>query len=554
MAAENPTYDDPYAAKPSLLKKYPEPLVAGIVLVATVVLTVLSFPPFQTPEFAYAMLAPAIFWAYRGPRFKIFAGTMLAAQAIAWTISLGWIHHVTWLGLLLLGPVVGAWVGIWYLAAWWTMPRILGRPTITRLMAMVALAGLWVFIEWTRTWLLSGFPWLPLAVSQWERASILQIAAYTGAGGVSFVLVSMNIGFASMAHSLLAEGKGGWNFRRPEFLLALFMLMACLSIHVNETFNRGQYSMPFARVAFVQPYIPQEVKWDPAKGPGILDVLEQTTLAAAASRPDLILWPEASTPWAVKGDESAQAFVESIAQRSGVPLLIGSIVVENRGAPDEQWFNAAVVVDPVTGVQSSHYAKRHLVPFGEYVPLRPVLGWLSKFVPIGDDFTPGPDSSPLVMSLPNAVVTVGPLICYEDIFPSLARTSVRAGSEFLAVLTNNAWYGESGAATQHAAHSVLRAVETRRPVLRCGNGGWSGWIDEFGSIRATVENSAGSIYFRGTETITVSRDARWVGVRSFYVEHGDWFVVVCVALAALGYVAVRFAPPPVVDEVEAETT
>jgi len=323
------------------------------------------------------------------------------------------------------------------------------------------------------------------------------------------------------------------------------MLMACLSVHVNETFNRGQYSTPLARVALVQPYIPQEVKWDPAKGPGILDVLEKNTLAAATTAPDLILWPEASTPWAVKGDERAKEFVESIVKRAGAPLLLGSVAVENRHTANEQWYNAAVLVDPVGGLQPSFYAKRHLVPFGEYVPLRPVLGGLRKIVTIGDeDFDAGQDSSPLIVPLGREIFTVGPLICYEDVFPSLARTSVLAGSDFLAVLTNNAWYGEKGAATQHAAHSVLRAVETRRPVLRCGNGGWSGWIDEFGNVRATVVNSAGSIYFRGTETIAVTRDSRWIGQLSFYVEHGDWFVMVCGALALLGFAAVRFAPPP----------
>jgi apolipoprotein N-acyltransferase len=349
------------------------------------------------------------------------------------------------------------------------------------------------------------------------------------------VLVAMNIGFSAMSHSLFLEGQGGWNFRRPEFLLALFLLMACVSVQMQETFNRGRFSLPLARVAFVQPYIPQDVKWDPAKGPGILDVLEKTTLQAAASRPDLILWPEASTPWAVKGDENARAFVASLAQRAKVPLVLGSIAVENAGQPDEQWFNGAFVADPLVGVQTTYYAKRHLVPFGEYVPLRPVLGWLSKFVPIGDDFTHGPDASPLNVTLPGRSLTIGPLICYEDIFPTLARGSAIAGSDFLAVLTNNAWYGEGGAAPQHAAHSVLRAVETRRPVLRCGNGGWSGWIDEFGAVRATVLNEKGSVYFRGTKTFNITRDARWVGRPSYYVEHGDWFVVVCAIVITFGF-------------------
>ncbi len=527
-----------------MFERFGDRVAAVVVFVLTVALTVLSFPPFHAPEFAYAMLTPAIFWAYRRPQLKLYFGTLVAAQAVAWTIMLGWLHHVTWGGLLLLGPVVGAWVSVWYLAAWWAMPRMIARPAFTRMVGMLGLAGAWVVIEWTRTWVLSGFPWLPLSVSQWERSSILQVAAYTGAWGISFVLVAMNVGFSAMAHSLFKEGQGGWNFRRPEFLLALFLLMACVSIHIQETANRGRYAVPLARVAFVQPYIPQDVKWDPAKGPGILEVLEKTTLAAATAGPNLILWPEASTPWAVKGDESARAFVASLAQRARAPLLLGSIAVENYGAEDEAWFNAAFVADPVTGVQTSYYAKRHLVPFGEYVPVRPLLGWLKKFVEVGDDdFSPGPDASPLVISLRQGSAVVGPLICYEDIFPQLARRSVIAGSEFLAVLTNNAWYGEGAAAYQHAAHSVLRAVETRRPVLRCGNGGWSGWIDEFGSVRATLTNEVGSVYFRGAETVDVTRDARWTTRHSFYVEHGDWFVAASALAALLAYAALRLGRP-----------
>jgi apolipoprotein N-acyltransferase len=236
-------------------------------------------------------------------------------------------------------------------------------------------------------------------------------------------------------------------------------------------------------------------------------------------------------------------------------LLLGSNVVENRGKTDERWFNAALLVTPDGGVQKSFYAKRQLVPFGEFVPLRPVLGWLSKIVPIGpDDFSRGADSAPLVVPLGDKTVVFGPLICYEDIFPDLARNSVFASSEVVAVITNNGWFGEGGAAYQHAAHSVLRAVETRRPVLRCGNAGWSGWIDEFGSVRAvltrdgagtvsTAPSATGSIYFRGTQTVSVMRDSRWIGQRSFYVEHGDWFMLACVALALFGAALLRVGAP-----------
>jgi apolipoprotein N-acyltransferase len=132
-------------------------------------------------------------------------------------------------------------------------------------------------------------------------------------------------------------------------------------------------------------------------------------------------------------------------------------------------------------------------------------------------------------------------VCYEDTFPQLARMNALAGSDALVVLTNDAWYGEGGEAYQHAAHSVLRAVETRRPVLRCGNGGWSGWIDEFGVSRYVLTDDDGSVYFRGVGVVNVTRDERWIGRDSFYVEHGDWFVGFAAILGLLGFATLRRA-------------
>ncbi|MDE3084144.1 MAG: apolipoprotein N-acyltransferase [Verrucomicrobiota bacterium] len=534
MPAEQPY--DPYAEQPpSWLQKHSALAWAAVVFAVTSLLLVLSFPPYDVPEFAYACLVPGIFWAYLRPPLKLYIWTMFAAQALAWTVLLGWLHHVTWLGLFLLGPFVGAWTGVWYLAAWWTMPRIVGRMTPVRLLAVLALAGAWVIVEWSRTWLLGGFPWLPLAASQWQRSSILQIAAYTGASGVSFVLVVVNIGFAAYAHRLFREGETGLRKRSQEFFLALFLLLVCLSVHVQETFNRATFTVPLARVAFVQPDIPQTIKWDPARGPAILDVLEKTTLEAASNYPDFVLWPEATTPWAVRGDERVRTWIESLVRRTQVPLVLGSDAIEHPGQADEAWFNAACVVDPATGLQPDYYAKRHLVPFGEYVPLRPILGWLKKIVPVGDsDYARGREAQPLIVNTRAGVLVLGPLICYEDIFPSLARDNVRAGADALIVLTNEAWFGQGGGAYQHAAHSVLRAVETRRPVLRCGNAGWSGWIDEFGNVRAVLTDDQGSVYFRGTQTINITRDRRWIGRESYYTQHGDWFVAVCAGLVLLG--------------------
>lgn len=513
------------------------------IFVLTVVLTVLSFPPYPMSEFAYAFAVPAIFWAYLRPSFKLYACIMLAAQAVAWTIILGWLHHVTWGGLLLLGPLVGGWIGLWYLAVWWAMPLLRPHAPMKRVLGMLGLAGLWIFIEWTRTWVFGGFPWLPLAASQWQRSILLQIAAYTGAYGVSFILITFNLGFAAYGHRLLREKHRGLRNRSPEFMVALLLLIFSSFLLMTEVLSQKRQET--VRLSLVQPYVPQTLKWDPAEGPGILDALEEVTFNAALDFPDVILWPEAVTPWAVRGDENSRSFVESLSARANVPILLGSIAIERLGQPDEAWFNGVLVVTPDSGLQEGYYAKRRLVPFGEYVPLRPLLGWIDKFVPVGDDFQAGEDAHPLLVpGRSGNMVVVGPLICYEDIYPQLALSSVRSGAEILTVHINNGWFGEGGAAYQHAAHSVLRAVETRRPVVRVGNGGWSGWIDEFGNIRQTVTNHEGSIYFRGSQLAEVSRDRRWIGRESFYTRHGDWFVLACMGLALLGGLMLKYTVPP----------
>jgi apolipoprotein N-acyltransferase len=193
------------------------------------------------------------------------------------------------------------------------------------------------------------------------------------------------------------------------------------------------------------------------------------------------------------------------------------------------------------------------VPFGEFVPFRSWFPALGKVVPL-DDTWPGIWDALFSLTLTNGKkLSVGPLICYEDIFPQLARAETAKGADFFVVLTNDAWYGTEGGATQHAAHSVLRAVENRRPLLRCGNDGWSGWIDEFGFARA-LEQSGGpngkialdpssgedlTTYFRGVGVFKMYRDRDFDGTESFYVRHGDWFVALSGLLAAAGAVGLR---------------
>ncbi|KXU36093.1 acyltransferase [Cephaloticoccus capnophilus] len=540
-ASERPTETAEFTEL-SFLKRNRDRLAAIGVFLVTSVLTVLSFPPFNTSEFAYAFAAPAVFWAYLRPSFRLYAGTLLAAQAVAWCVILGWLHHVTWVGLLLLGPFVGAWIGLWYLAVWWAMPRMWTRRPLQRILVILGLAGLWALIEWTRGWVLGGFPWLPLAASQWQRSIVLQVASLTGSAGVSFLLILFNLGIAAYAHRLLRQSHQGLRKRCPEFMFALMLLIFPAFLMLGDTFR--QQRVDVARLALVQPHIPQEIKWEPAHGTEIAATLEALTLEAARQWPDAILWPEAVTPWAVQGEPRARDFVSTLALRARVPLVLGSIAIEEADRADEAWFNAVLIATPEGGVSPSFYAKRRLVPFGEYVPLRPLLGWLSKVVPVGDDFARGHDPHPLILPMQRGIAVLGPLICYEDTYPQLARASVRSGAEILTVHTNNGWFGEDGAAVQHAAHAVLRAIETRRPLVRVGNSGWSGWIDEFGNVREMMADAEGSIYYRGVKTISVSRDMRWADRQSVYVRYGDWFVLMSAVLASAAGALLRLSAPP----------
>ncbi|MDI1248958.1 MAG: apolipoprotein N-acyltransferase [Lacunisphaera sp.] len=534
---------DPYDRPPTLWQRYPQLAWGLAVFGLTALLAYVAFPPVNTGDAGYALAVPALLWAYRRPTFRVYAWTVLGAHVLAWTLLFGWLHNVSWVGMLLLGPFIGLIVGSWYLAAWWTLPRMAGHQAMIRILVILGLAALWVMLEWVRSIIFGGLPWLPLAASQWQRPLILQSASVAGAWAVSFTLIIFNLGVAAYAHRIFFEGATGLRKRSPEFMMALLLLMFSSFPFLGDIVNAERTKL--ARVALVQPYIPQNEKWDSAKATEVLRTIEQVTFAANdRGAPDFIIWPEAVTPWALYRDPNVRPWLESVAKRTGKAVLLGSVYTGREDPAAPLWYNGAFVVDPVKGVQSPGYAKRKLVPFGEYIPLRPVLGWLEKVVPIGGDFQRGHSAAPLRVPSGFASLPVGVLICYEDIFPGLARESTLAGAEVLAVLTNNAWFGEGGAAYQHAAHSVLRAVENRRPVIRAGNGGWSGWIDEFGGIRATVKNDQDSVYFRGAQTVSVTRDLRWHGRLSYYTQHGDWFLLVCAGLSvAAYYVALTLRPP-----------
>ncbi len=504
-------------------------LLASAVALATAALQVASFPPGRFPEAAYIFAVPGLLWARRRPGWGLFLGVMGAGCFAAWLILLWWMHHVTVVGTFGLAALVAAFSLVWFAAVRWALPRWTSLDLPTRLLAALGLAGLWVVLEYVRMHLFTGFPWLPLAASQWERPILLQSAPWAGAWSISFILVFFNIGLAAYLVRLVAFVRKRGSRFCPEFYLALILVfVGSFGLFRSAT---GQQREPLMRAGVTQPYIPQSIKWDPSEARGILNTIYRTTLNLKPLDASVMFWPESVTPLAVVGNPAMRGWVEMVAGDLGAPIVFGGIAFTEPEPGEEVWHNAVFMVRPDTGLAPVYYAKRHLVPYGEYIPLRRFMPWMEKFVPIGGDFSKGRSSGLLAITLPDRTISLGPLICYEDVYPSLARKTTADGAALIFVATNNAWYGEGASAYQHAAHSVLRAVENRRPVLRVGNGGWSGWIDEYGLIRNVLLNDEDSIYFRGGTVFEIDRDRRWIGRMTFYTRYGDWFVLVSLGLA-----------------------
>ena len=524
-------------------KRY-DTYLAVLVGVLTLGLYLLAYPPYDVAEAAYVVMVPYLLWVSRKPgKREIIILTCVVSWA-TWFSLLLWLRHlhppVGWLAAAALSFVLAWFTALWMLVAAKVFPVALRNSFLPRLALVFGLAGLWVILEWSKAWLFTGFPWMHLSISQWQRPAILQPAAWCGHYGVSFILIFFNISLAVYFWRLFPRGTktpgvtlgSRRYFLRvcPEFYIALFMLCGAFYLYLIEL-PKTREREPMFKAAVVQPWIPAILKWNEAYVDEIISVLERETHVAAAYEPDVILWPEAATPFPLL-DESNDAmlrWVERLVNAVDVPLLSG-----NLAAVGDIIYNGIFFVEPKLGLMDIYYYKRQLVTFGEYVPFRDWLPFLGKVVPLEQDVSAGEEAIVIPMRLKTGTWNVGSLICNEDAYGGLAREMVQEGADFLYVATNDAWYGQESGAYKHAANSVLRAVECRRPVVRCGNHGWSGWIDELGRIRQVATGKDGSIYFRGTSLLNVSATKAYVGTESFYTRHGDWFVGVCGALSVFG--------------------
>lgn len=475
--------------------RFPLALVAGAVLWG------LSLPPYGVGILAVAAFVPGLlFLPEETPRRAAswgWAGGALCEAVTLWWLVPTMVRYggiAPWMAIPLvagLSVLLGLyWAGFYATVAWAVKRRGEG--------ALLLAPCAWVVWEWLRGHLLTGFPWWGPGYSLSLYSALLQNARFLGVIGLSFLAV---LGAAAVALWIRERGAPS---TLAGVLLSVLLYGGAFAWGTVQA-GRPVSPMPRLAVGYLQPNIRQDEKWDPEEADRTWTRLETLSLAFRKFGLRLLVWPESCTPVAWDGDEAYRSGVASIARELSAPILLGTTFKGPGG-----FQNGAVLVPPEGG-EGGRYAKTHLVPFGEYVPLRRLLFFARPLVEAVGDFVPGDSLRPLSTPAGAASVT----ICYEAIFPGLVRRQVREGGEILVNLTNDAWYEGTPGPAQHFLMERVRAVETDRFLIRSANGGISGIVDPRGRLQSAATPGEPASFWgivapRKTETLWVKVGALWL--------------------------------------------
>jgi apolipoprotein N-acyltransferase len=421
-----------------------------------------------------------------------------------------------------------------------------------------------VALEMVRGRLFSGFPWNPLGASQYQLVPLIQIASVTGVYGVSFLVVWVSLSLFSAGRMIFARPalRMAW---QAEIALPMVVVVA-LFVFGFARISGQNPSGATLRITLVQPSIPQTLIWnsgeDDKRFQQLLELSQQALNSTGLTNheprlgapvllgTDLLIWPESALPALNQTNFIA---ITNLIRAHNVWLIFNAEDAvwrpEAKNQDDFDIFNAAFLLNS-EGRFAAVYHKQKLVVFGEYIPLVRWLPFIKWFTPITGSFASGDRPVPFEMERrpparhePNADsqnagsetgapsrVKTSTLICFEDMFPELAREYVQDDTDFLVNLTNDGWFGDSAEQWQHMAGGVFRAVENGVPLVRCCNNGVTCWIDATGRVRDVLKDQNGSEYGAGAMTIEVPLQKH---APTFYNRHGDRFGWGCVILASV---------------------
>lgn len=439
-------------------------------------------------------------------------GSLLFGAALYWiAIPVHDYGYLPWIVAVPCPMAIGCYIGLFTGAfcglTYWAKKRL------GWIFTSIFATSLWACLEFARGFLFTGFPWLvqASAFSPWPWA--IQ--------GISFIGAYAWSGLVVLIPALIVLGR-----HKTKPLLAAAAVIIFIIAQSVWVYTRPDEASQSISASLIQGNINQSQKWDPAYQLDTVNrYLSLSRQEVATHHPRIIVWPETAMPFFLQEDSSLSRRVLAFARENQQIFLSGTPGYEPDGS-NYQYFNRALLIGP-SGFAEGRYDKEHLVPFGEYVPLKNIFPFISKLASGIGDFSPGTSAEPLHTQ----DLALGVLICYEAIFPELAQNRVASGANLFVNISNDAWYGRSSAPNQHLDLTILRAVEQNRSILRATNTGISALIDAKGRVHSpTTLFTEVSVYY---SSVALHRETT-IFHRYFTLVHVIMFGL-CLGLAGIGW-------------------
>ncbi len=399
---------------------------------------------------------------------------------------------VAWLGLSLLQGIGTAFVPYFY--------RKLGISG-KYVFAPFTAAALWCVMEWFQTQFWFGVPWARLAVTQYKILPAIQSASLFGSLFVSFLIVLVN-GFLTVA---VQKFRCNRKIHLSAYIAVLLVVFNFAFGFIRLSAGKTPSSGRTITAACIQGNIASGDKWaDDSLETSLAIYSELTEQAVSETGAELVVWPETVITTSLNRNTAVCSDISELAVRNSAYIAVGAFYTEGENKNSEKTFNAIYLFHPDGTVNSSVYCKRHLVPFGEYLPMpgliKALLPFLADMNMFDDDLEAGTDSALFHTDLGD----IGALVCFDSIYETLTLSSVRDGAELMLLSTNDSWYLDSAAVYQHNGHAVLRAVESGKCFVRAANTGISSVISEKGVVKAYLDPLV-SGYAAGEVTLNADR-------------------------------------------------
>jgi len=511
------------------VKKFLLSFISGILLA-------ISFPSIDFEYGAWIALVPLFLILASVDSKKAFTFSYITG-AVFFLLTIYWIAFVSILGMVLL---------VLYLSLYIAVFGVLTNCLFRRLKLPLALIAppIWVLCEFIRAHLLTGFPWALLGYSQYKQIALIQSASFISVYGISCLIVLVNASIADV-WLFLKNRRIGWRFLIGPVLslvaVIAFLIYGNTSVKADK---RGGVEESI-KVGIVQPNIMQEEKAEALYNSRerALNIHLNLSEKLLKFKPDIIIWPETAISYVNIYDKESISKLRSFVKKNNLYLLTG---ICYRSHTTDKFYNSVFLFAP-NGAMRQRYDKMHLVPFGEYIPLKNFFPFLSKAVPIGD-FDSGKEYTVLNFHRKGRLdsdreIKFACTICFENIFSDFTRQFARNGAQFLVNVTNDGWFGISSAPYQHMSMSVFRAVENHIPVIFNANTGVSCFIDRYGRISNRISKDDDDIFIAGTSFANICFNDE----KTFYTKHGNLFIIfniIWLVILTGIYIFVRIAPHP----------